>query len=205
MFDMNKSDQQEGRGATARVKLGRLFRNFGAGLVFACCVPLAVQAQTYYFDGSTKRIITPQSDLQAAFDEPRGVKAPATGATISETLISDGFIRVYRLTTPTLRVPSTSPLRTSPVFREGTSPAGRLMALPGGVIIQFRPEWTTEQVSEWIANHGYTVRQKLNITGQWYILDSPAGLASLEMANTIHGSGDVVSATPNWWVQTVTR
>lgn len=201
---MNKANQQEGPDATARAKLGRLFRAVGTALVMACCLPLAVQAQTYYFDGSTKRIITPQSDLQAVFDEPKGAKAP-TGSTVSETLISDGFVRVYRAATATPRSASTSAAGTSPVFREGTSPAGRLMALPGGVIVQFRSDWTAAQVEDWIANHGYTVRQKLSITGQWYVLESPAGLASLETANAIHESGDVVSATPNWWIQTVTR
>lgn len=200
---MNKSDQQEGRVRTG-AKLGRLCWNFGAALLFACCAPLGVQAQTYYFDGGTKRIITPQSDLQAAFDESKDAKT-SIGSTVSETLISDGFVRVYRVTAPALRAPSTSITGKSPVFREGTSPAGRLMALPGGVIVQFQAEWTTEQIDDWIASHGYAIRQKLGIRGQWYVLDSPAGLASLEMANTIHESGEVVSATPNWWIHTVTR
>jgi hypothetical protein len=202
MFDMNKSDRC---GMTARVKMGRLLWAVGAVLAIACCLPLAVQAQTYYFDGSTKRVITLQSDLQAAFDESKVVKAFDTGTTVSETLISDGFIRVYRVSAPALRAPSTSMAGTSPVFREGNSPAGRLMALPGGVIAQFQPEWTAEQIGEWLANRGYAVRQKLNILGLWYLLESPAGLASLEMANAIHESGEVVSATPNWWMHTVTR
>lgn len=202
---MNESHQQAGSGVTARVKLGKLCRTAGMALVIACCVPWTAAAQTYYFDGSAKRIITLQSGLQAVFNDSNTAKARTTDATVRQPLISDKFVQIYRTSTAATRSASASVAGSSPVFREGTSPAGRLMALPGGVIVQFRNEWTTAQIDAWITSHAYTVRQELNIMGQWYVLDSPAGLASLEMANAIHASGDVISATPNWWIHTVPK
>ncbi len=93
----------------------------------------------------------------------------------------------------------------SPVFNDGPVDGARKRALPGGVIVYFKPEWTGLQISAWIASQGLSSGQKLAIGPNVYVLKTAPGLAALETANHIYQSGDVVSAEPNWWVEARTR
>jgi hypothetical protein len=107
-----------------------------------------------------------------------------------------GGVTVFRLPRP-LSVSA----RVSPVFREGGSPLGRLMALPGGVVVELRPGWDAPRVSLWAAEHGLAVDQRLALRGNWYVLKTAPGLEALRVANQLQESGEVVSASPNWWRQ----
>lgn len=84
----------------------------------------------------------------------------------------------------------------SPVFQEG----GTLKALPGGVIVGFTAGMTADQANGWAASKGYSVKEKLSF-GNYYLIDTPVGMESLNLANQWQTSGEVVSATPNWWRQ----
>ncbi|MBX7101158.1 MAG: hypothetical protein K1X89_25810 [Myxococcaceae bacterium] len=163
---------------------------------------LADAPRAAYFDHGKKLTITLEPGLVAEFgkaDAKSAVLASAPGA--EELKVGAGGPRVFKVPAASVRVKAT----TSVVYRQGTSPAGRLMALPGGIVVTFKPEWTDAQVREWSAAKGYPVRQKLAITGNWYVLGTPAGQASLDAANAVHQSGEVVSASPNWWLETVTK
>ena len=92
-----------------------------------------------------------------------------------------------------------APAAVTPLFREGDSPAGRLMGLPGGIIVQFHPHWSVTQIAQWLTAHGLPLGERLEIQGHWYSIPTPAGMIALETANQLHESGDVISATPNWW------
>lgn len=92
-----------------------------------------------------------------------------------------------------------APAAVTPLFREGDSPAGRLMGLPGGIIVQFHPHWSVTQIAQWLTAHGLPLGERLAIQGHWYSIPTPAGMIALETANQLHESGDVISATPNWW------
>jgi hypothetical protein len=93
----------------------------------------------------------------------------------------------------------------SPVFSEGADAGGRKRALPGGVIVTFKPDWTEARVSTWAAAQGLPIASKLEIGPNVYVLNTDAGLPALDAANRIRGSGEVVSAQPNWWVEVTTR
>jgi hypothetical protein len=93
----------------------------------------------------------------------------------------------------------------SPVFSDGPADGARKRALPGGVIVYFKPDWTESQISAWTASQGLSISSKLGIGPNIYVLKTAPGFASLETANRIHQSGDVVSAEPNWWVEVTTR
>lgn len=84
----------------------------------------------------------------------------------------------------------------SPVF----SNSGSLYALPGGVIVEFTDDQTPTQVENWAASHSYTIKTKLSF-GNFYVINSPVGLETLTLANQLQESGEVVSATPDWWRQ----
>ena len=93
----------------------------------------------------------------------------------------------------------------SPVFSDGAADGARKRALPGGIIVAFKPEWTESRINAWAAALGLPIASKLEIGPNVYVLKTEAGLASLATANRIHQSGQVVSAQPNWWVEVTTR
>ena len=98
-----------------------------------------------------------------------------------------------------------APAAVTPLFREGDSPAGRLMGLPGGIIVQFHPHWSVTQIAQWLTTHGLPLGERMEIQGHWYSIPTPAGMIALETANQLHESGDVISAAPNWWKAMATR
>ena len=98
-----------------------------------------------------------------------------------------------------------APATVTPLFREGDSPAGRLMGLPGGIIVQFQPNWNATQIAQWLTARGLPMGERLEIQGNWYSIPTPAGTMALETANQLHESGEVLSATPNWWKAMTTR
>lgn len=167
-----------------------------AALALGVFAPTALAETIQYRDGASTRSATLQADMMAEF-----APLPAAGARNASG--NTPFVTLHKIL-PNQR---TAPLgaHQSPVFREGSSPAGRLMALPGGVIVNFSADWSDADVSAWISGHGYHTRQRLPITGQWYVIDTPAGRAALQTAQAIQSTGEVVSATPNWWMQTVAR
>ena len=119
--------------------------------------------------------------------------------------VGDSTVRIFRVTGAATRSAAPDTADGSPVFREGDSPAGRLMTLPGGVLVKFRPEWSRTRIDAWAASRGVTIERQLAIDGNWFVLRTAAGLASLQAANRIYESGDVLAASPNWWKHMVTR
>lgn len=183
---------------------------FAAVAVAMCCVPLPavadgkVSSRHYFYDGGKKILINAEPALVAEFaaaDAPSAVKKAAPGA--EEVKAGVGGPRVFKAPASSFKPRTAVGTSTSPVFR--TSPGARLMALPGGMIVTFKPEWTDAQVREWASSKGLEVQQRMEITGNWYVLRTEPGLASLEAANALHESGVVVAASPNWWKETVTR
>lgn len=83
----------------------------------------------------------------------------------------------------------------SPVFRdEGGAP----LALGGGVIVRLRDADRPDARARLAAAGLMPVRQ-IDPEGRAWLVESPPGLPSLELANQLHESGRFESATPNWW------
>ena len=170
-------------------------------------VPASADNALHYYDGSEQRSITWQPDLLAEFSrgsDQRSVQALVRGA-VPVAGVGDSLVRIFRVTKTSARSANVAPPAAGTwVYREGDSPAGRLMALPGGVMVKFKAEWSRTQVDAWVAGRGLAIERALASPG-WYLLASPAGDASLALANSIFESGDVLAATPNWWKQTAAR
>jgi hypothetical protein len=130
--------------------------------------------------------------------------------------IAGGQLRVVEDTSPSLRIwkventtldltlrdlrNSPSMGQISPMFQDLPDSVGIKRALPGGVIVWFNSNWSDAQVMEWSQEQGLSIVKKIDIGPQVYLIETAAGLASLETANRINQSGEVESATPNWWV-----
>jgi hypothetical protein len=93
----------------------------------------------------------------------------------------------------------------SPVFSDGAVDGARKRALPGDIIVNFKPDWTESRINAWASAQGLSIASKLEIGPNIYALKTAPGLVALETANRIHQSGEVVSAQPNWWVEVTTR
>ena len=188
----------------------------------------------FYFDGGQRRNITLQTGWVAEFSTrqragnrvmannaatageraggtPIGSSVPYAPYAPTEpteptepTTASVPYVQLRRVAAAASSSPPPAE-NTSPVFREGDSAAGRLMALPGGVIVNFKLEWTAAQIRSWLQSQGLTIRHAMALQGHWFVIDSAAGLASLQLANAIQASGQVLSASPNWWKQTPPR
>ena len=175
----------------------------------ALFVPAAMaagEAGHYYYDGGERRALLLDDTLLAEFGQtPNAVKTALPDARAAKA--KKGGVTIYRVPAFAVKtvLDAAPQAAVSPVFREGGSPAGRLMALPGGVLVNFKADWSAEQVDAWAAAKELAIDKKLDIGQNWYVIKSPAGQAALDLANMIQQSGEVVSATPNWWKEISTR
>lgn len=135
------------------------------------------------------------------------VGAASASAQASHTLYyyNGGQRQVITLDSSNSSSPRAASTPNLPVFREGDSPAGRRMIPIGGVVVQFQTDWSPTQIAQWLDQKGLQVQQQLNLRGNWYLIRSEAGIASVNLANAIHESNEVLSASPNWWKATATR
>jgi hypothetical protein len=170
---------------------------------FTCA---AADTPYYYYDGGKKLPLTLDPALLAEFNTT-GTFSPVAAALTGATAIRvSGTATLYNI--PQNQQNSTAVINlingnssVSPVFHPGSSLSGPLLALPGGVIVEFNG-WDDAKVRSWAATKGYTIQQRLEVPGpqnDWYVLQTPAGLASLNTSNALYESGEVISASPNWW------
>lgn len=89
----------------------------------------------------------------------------------------------------------TLPSGSSPVFRDDN---GAMRALAGGVVVRLR-EADVPDARARLADAGLLPIRQLDPEGRSWLVASPAGIPSLELANQLHESGKFESATPNWW------
>ena len=88
----------------------------------------------------------------------------------------------------------------SPVFRDAS---GRPRALPGGVIVSFRQSLSADEAQDALEAAGLTPLRQIG--ERMWLVDSPAGMASLELANRLHDEGRFGFAQPNWWQPKATK
>lgn len=76
------------------------------------------------------------------------------------------------------------------------------MVPTGNMIVYFRLDMTDKEVSAWAAKRGLRPLQKLPLsTKNAWEIQTPPGIASLEIAEEVRSDGDVDQATPNWWME----
>lgn len=80
-----------------------------------------------------------------------------------------------------------------------------MRALPGNVIVYLNPNWNSAAIYEWLAKRKLQTLKKLNIGKNVFVIQSAPGLDALNLANELQQSGEVVSASPDWWKEVSTR
>lgn len=85
--------------------------------------------------------------------------------------------------------------------REG----GRLRALPGDIIVQFEDTLSEADIEKFAKSKELKLLRKLEFQANTYLIASPPGMASLELANQLYEEEGVRQSSPNWWVETSAR
>jgi hypothetical protein len=174
------------------------------GLALVVPLAAAADAPTYYYDGGRKVAIVAQPDLVAEFGAPVA-RARAAGP-VAQRVAGDSLVRVLKVAPGDGMGAQPQGVMAagarSAVYRQNGTAAGRLMALPGGVLVKFQSGWSSQQIDAWLATRGLPAGQSMAIGPAWRLLPTAPGSEALALANRIQESGEVVSASPNWWTQT---
>ncbi len=202
-----------------------LAASLAAGLSAAGAANAAEPVKTYWYDGAVRRElwIDPQSRTivpgPGASAAPQAVTRAASSAPSAPAGVdkrpsgSAGTIANPAAgTTPSVAAPDTSAPRI--VQRKG-GPAGSSAsaatvtdldtALPGGIVVTLRQPMPDAQARAFLQAQGLTPRSEIGSGSGVWLIDSPAGLETLERANRLYESGVFAGAQPNWYRPLVTK
>lgn len=87
--------------------------------------------------------------------------------------------------------------RLSPALHVASTDAAPFVSLPGGVIVTVPREWSREMVDAWASGWGRSIEKVVQPQLGLYLVATGPGLESLELANRMHESGEILAATPN--------
>ena len=91
-----------------------------------------------------------------------------------------------------------------PVFRSESS--GKLMTLPGGVLVVFDPELDDAQISKFLTEQGISKgRVSPMLLHNAFEIATEPGFPALELANQLATSAKSLVASPNWATDPVTK
>jgi hypothetical protein len=172
----------------------------------------ALTASIGYYDGDEKRTAWISPDLVAEFAPSDAGRAAvlAADADAAEVEIAQKDVRIWRVRAPQgtpelARSAGAGSVRLSPVLHDAPVAGRPLRALPGGVIATFPSEWDRPRIDAWVAARELKVESQVIQGANVYLVATPPGLAAIRVANSLHESGEIVSATPNFWVQVSAR
>lgn len=140
------------------------------------------QPTHYWYDGDQRKPLYKSDTQSADFGSPGKSHAnPKHVLVPSQALAEKAFSN-----------------RTSPAFsdRAGGNVA---RALPGGVIVTFKTDLPEDQARAKLQANGVKPIRHLGSDTRVWLVESEAGLASLELANRLYESGEFAAAQPNWW------
>lgn len=166
-----------------------------------------LQQYTWY-DGNQKRSVWVNPNLMAEFNVPTK-EATVKSSSTSNLTTQMPFVRFIEIETDTnaLQTSGKSQEKTqrSPVLHNTASTTGPKRALPGNVIVQMQHNWSQEKIERWFKQYNLTAIKPLTFAPNAFLIQSKAGLESLNLANKLYETGDVVLASPNWWQERVKR
>lgn len=171
--------------------------------------------ETYvWYDGDRQRTVWLNPNLLAEFSPgPADTSAVRqTFPTAREVLSKQAAVRLWQLDGDTLAKTAVVELRDanpsgrfSPVFHDGSAGAGRKRALPGNIIVYFKPAWNPAQIERWARDKQLAIVEKMRFGQNIYVIKTDPGLEALQTANRLYESGEVMAAFPNWWKEVTTR
>lgn len=166
------------------------------GLAAIDAVQAAGPTNFYWYDGQIRRELWLESSQVVDFTAKAANGAP---------LIKSSAVTAATTATATNGKDPSAPQKSggadtqkvSPMFRDttGTAPT---RALPGGVIVTLKQPLSPDEARAFLQQRGLVPVSQLGDSAMW-LVESPAGLESLALANRLFESGEFAAAAPNWW------
>ncbi len=167
-----------------------------------------LQQYTWY-DGNQKRSVWVNPSLMAEFNMPTEGTTAVKSSSTSNVKTQMPFVRFIKIKTDASTLQTERKIQgksqLSPVLHNVASTTGTKRALPGNVIVQMQRDWSQEKIENWFKKHNLTAIKPLTFAPNAFLIQSKAGLESLNLANKLYETGDVVLASPNWWQERVKR
>lgn len=85
------------------------------------------------------------------------------------------------------------------VFYKGDQKDESRMVLTGEIVVHFKNDWDENRIKEWAKSKHIDIIQKYPFSSNTYLFKVGPGLKSLDIADQIYQSGEVIYAYPNWW------
>lgn len=158
----------------------------------------------YWYDGQVRRELWLDSSQVVDF----AVKAANGAPLIKSSAVAAALPPVANAGTATTSGTATNPSapqkgggadaqKVSPMFRDTTG-AAPTRALPGGVIVTLKQPLAPDEARMFLEQRGLVPVSQIGNSAMW-LVESPAGLESLALANRLFESGEFAGAAPNWW------
>jgi len=165
------------------------------------------QSHYFWYDGDQKRSVWVNPKLVAEFNPKPETSTQLKSLYGAEDIAiqSSSYVRFWALDSETLKDAVVENHKReinsqlSPVLHDSASTSGTKKALPGNVLVQMKPEWSQAQIDTWFKEQRLIVIKPLTFAPNAFLVQSEPGLESLNTANRIYETGDVILASPNWW------
>jgi len=141
-----------------------------------------VTSQVYWYDGTERKALQTDPAWIADFSAPSTTPGMKPRSPLKRFIGGEKGLESL-------------PAGASPVFRDEN---GTPRALPGGVIVRLRESDRSDARAR-LETMGLVPVRPIDPDGHGWLVESAAGLPSLELANRLHESGQLESASPNWW------
>lgn len=168
------------------------------------------QSYTWY-DGDRAQTVWLNPQLLAEFNPTpqSAAQVRATGLATSAGKEVQGGVRLWQVSNSTTAVRALTSAqpnsRFAPVLHSAPNASAAMKSLPGNVVVILNPAWDGAAVQAWLTRNNLQILEKMGSGSNVYLIKSAPGLASLDLANAIYKTGEVLSASPNWWTEVHTR
>lgn len=166
-----------------------------------------------YEDAGIPRKLWISKDLVAEFNpSPTGMAAILSAdPTAKEVEQPQPVVRLWKLSGPlrgeAFSTAVASPLaRVSPVLHEGPTEGLPMRALPGGVVVTFKPDWDRARIDSWLALRSLSIQgDPVSAESNMFLVGTAPGLAALAVAKELAKMGELVDVVPNFWRQNTAK
>jgi hypothetical protein len=157
-----------------------------------------LMAADFWHDGQHERRLYQDSRLVAQLVYPSNSTSSTTRqVNAAATTDERPQVRLLRAQERSTRRPNQTQEVEVAVYRD--SPRGPVRVATGGVLLRLQPELSRQEQADWLEQAGLQSLPASQALAGYWLISSPPGDASIELANRLQAEEVVVSASPNWW------
>lgn len=161
-------------------------------MAWATFVQAAGPSSYYWYDGGVRRELWLESSQVADFSGQA-----ANGKVVIKSAPS--AVTVDSLDRSKNADAAGAASRVSPMFRDHANADTPTRALPGGVVVTLKQPLAVDDARKFLEARGLRPLRRIGDTTTMWLVEAPAGVGSLDLANRLQESGEFLSAAPNWW------